>query len=56
MAGAAAHNEQVEDFVASEVLMSVVEDGQLQRVDYAADGVNDSSGEKPAECRRGHGV
>ena len=49
MAGTSAHHEEVEDFVAAEILMLSVENRKLQCIDHTADCVNDSAGEKPSE-------
>ena len=44
MTEASAHNEQVEEFMGTEILESGVEHLQLQGVDNAADGVDDTAG------------
>ena len=49
MACASAHHKEVEDLMASEVLVTVVEDRELQRVDHAADGVDVAPGKEPSE-------
>jgi len=49
---ASAHDEQVKDFVRTEMFESGVEQWKLQCVYNAADGVNDSAGEEPVECTR----
>ena len=49
MAGTSAHHEEVEDFVAAEILMLTVENRKLQCIDHTTDCVNDSAGEKPSE-------
>ena len=54
VAGASAHDEEMEDLVAAEVFMPAVEDWKLQRVDHTAHGVDDPSGEEPSEGCRGH--
>ena len=56
MASAPAHYKEVEDLVAAEVLMPVVEKRQLQRVDDAAHRIDDTAGKEPAERRGGHVV
>lgn len=49
VAKAAAHHEQMEDLMTAEAWMAVIEDGQLQGIDDAADGVDDAAGQQPAE-------
>ena len=49
MAEASSHDKQMEDLMGAEVLMSGVEQRQLQRVDDSACGVDDPSGQKPAK-------
>ena len=53
VAGASAHDEQVEDLMTAEVLVSAVEQRKLQRVDHAADGVDDPACKQPSESGRG---
>ena len=55
MTEAAAHDKQMENFVGTEIFVFGIEDRQLQRVDDAADGINDAAGQEPAEGRRGQG-
>lgn len=52
---ASAHDEQVKDFVRTEMFESGVEQWKLQCVNDTADGVNDSAGQKPVECGRSQG-
>lgn len=52
MARASAHHEEMEDLMASEILMPAVKNRKLQRIDDAADRINNTSGKKPAERRR----
>lgn len=56
VAGASAHDEEMEDLVAAEVLVLAVKDRELQRVDHTAHGVDDASCEEPSEGCRGHVV
>lgn len=56
MAETAAHDEEVEDLVGSEVLMPGVEDRQLQGIDHAAQGIDDAAGQKPQETGSGQGA
>lgn len=56
MAETPAHNEEMEDLMGTEVFVSGVEERQLQRIDHAADGVDDSSGQQPSKCCRRQGV
>jgi len=51
MAEASAHDEEMEDLVGAEIFVFRVEDRQLQRVDHAADGVDDTAGQQP--CKGG---
>lgn len=44
MADTAAHHKQMENFMGSEVLMLIIEDLQLQRIDDTADGIDDPAG------------
>ena len=41
---AAAHDEQMEDLMGAEVFVTGIEEGKLQCIDHAADGVDDPSG------------
>lgn len=43
VADAAAHNKQMKDLMGTEVLMPVIENRQLQRIDHTADGVDDTA-------------
>ena len=52
MAEASAHDEEMEDLMGAEIFVFRVEDRQFQRVDHAADGVDDATGEKPCESGR----
>lgn len=56
MAEASNHDENVEDFVAAEVFVFVVENRELQGIDDSADGVDDSACEEPAESSRCEGI
>lgn len=53
MADAAAHHEEMKDLVTSETFGQTIKDRQLQTVKDAADGVDDTAGQKPAESSRG---
>ena len=46
---ASAHDKQMKDFMGTEVLMPVIENRQLQRIDHTADGVDDTASQKPEE-------
>lgn len=56
VAGASAHDKEVEDLMAAEIFMPAVEDRELQCIDHAADRVNNSSCQKPAKSRCAHGI
>lgn len=56
MAYASGHYEQMKDFVGAEVLMLLVKDGNLKRVDHSSYRIDDASCQQPAESRRGKGV
>lgn len=56
MAGASAHDKQMEDLMGAEIFVACVEQRKLQRVDNAADGVDDAACEQPAKCRRGERI
>lgn len=56
MAGAAEHNENMKDFVRSEILVSGIKDRQLQGVDHTADGVDDPTSQQPAKSGFGQCV
>ena len=56
MACASSHDKQMENFMGAEVFMSGIEQWYFQCVDDAADGVDDSSCQQPAECRSGQCV
>ncbi len=53
MTETSAHDEKVKDLMGAKVLMSGVEKGQLERIDDAADGIDDTAGYKPEKsCAR----
>ena len=54
MAGASSHDEQMKNFMQSEILPVVFKPWKLQGVDDAAYGVNDTAGQKESEayCRQ----
>ncbi len=56
MTETSAHDEEMEDLVASEVLVLSVEDRKFQCVDDAADRVDDTTGQEPSECGRSQSV
>lgn len=56
MAEAAAHDEEVEDFMGAEVFMPAVEERELEGIDYSTDGIDDASCQKPVEGCPGQGV
>ena len=47
------HNKEMEDLVAAEVFMSGIKNRQLQRIDDAAHGIKNSSGQEPEKCGAG---
>ena len=52
MTEASAHDEQVKEFMRTEILESGVKQRKLQCINNAADGVDDAAGKEPAEsCR-----
>ncbi len=50
MTEASAHDEQVKDFVRTEMFESGVEQWKLQCINDTSDGVNDPAGQEPVEC------
>ena len=55
MTEASAHNEQVKDFVRTEMFESGVEEWELQCIYDATDGVNDTAGKEPVKSARSQG-
>lgn len=49
MAYAAAHHKEMEDFMGTEILMSGIEYRQFQRINNAANCIDNASGQKPSE-------
>ena len=49
MAETSTHYEQMKDFVRTEIAVLLVKDRQLHGIDYAAGGINDTAGQKPAK-------
>ena len=56
MAEAAAHHEEMEDFMGTEVLMSAVKNRKFQCVDHTADGIDDTAGKEPHKSFPGQAV
>lgn len=56
VAEASSHYEEMENFVGAEVFVFGIEDGQLQRIDDAAYGVNDAACQQPPKGGRGKGL
>lgn len=56
MAEAAAHHEQMEDLMAAESWMQLVEDWQFQGIDHTADRINDPTGKQPEKLLRSKGL
>ena len=56
MAETPAHNEEVENFMGAESFVPAVENGQLQSIDNASNGVDDASGQEPSEGSSGQGI
>lgn len=56
MAQAAAHDEQMENFVGTKIFMSGIKNRQLQGIDDAANGINNPAGQKPAKCLGRKGI
>ena len=54
VAGASPHYEQMEDFVASEIFMFVIEDGHFQCIDDSSDCIDNPSCKEPEESGSGH--
>ena len=54
VAGASHHYEQMEDFVASEIFMFVIEDGHFQCIDESSDCIDNNSCKEPEESGYGH--
>ena len=50
MTNTAAHNEKVENFVRAEIFMERVENRELERINDAADCVDDTACKQPSEC------
>ena len=55
MTEASAHNEQVKEFMRTEILESGVEQWKLQCINDTADGVDNTAGEEPVKCTRSEG-
>ena len=55
MAETSAHHKEMEDLMGTEILMFGIEDRKFQGVNDAADGINDTAGQKPSECARCQG-
>ena len=55
MTEASAHDEQVKDFVRTEMLESGVEQWKLQCINDTSDGVNDTAGQEPVKGSRSQG-
>ena len=49
MAEASGHDKQMEDLMGTEIPVSGIEERKLQRIDDAADGVDDAAGNTPEE-------
>ena len=49
MAQASPHDEQMKNFMGTEILVSGIKDWKLQGVDHAAHGVDDATRQKPSE-------
>ena len=56
MAGASGHYEQMEDLVASEIFVLIVENRKFECIDDTAYSIDDTAGKEPSECRGGQGV
>lgn len=52
VAEASAHHKQMKNLMGAKVLVTGIENGQLQRIDYPADGVDDPSGQEPSKGSR----
>ena len=52
VACASGHHKQMKDLMASEIFVLTVKDRKLQRIDHAANGVDDTTGQQPYESRR----
>ena len=53
MTQASPHDEQMKNFMGTEILMSGIKDWKLQGVDHATYRVNDTTSQKPAKSRAG---
>ena len=53
MAEASTHNKEMENLMGAEVLVPGIKDWKLQCIDDASHGINDASGQKPAESGSG---
>lgn len=51
MAQASSHDEQMKNFMGTEILVSGIKDWKLQGVDHAACRVDDTTSQKPAKSR-----
>lgn len=51
MADTSAHNEQMKDFMRTEVLMSAVKNWQFQRIDNPACRIDDAARQEPKKSR-----
>ena len=49
MAQASPHDEQMKNFMGTEILVSGIKNWKLQGVDHAAHGVDDATGQEPAK-------
>lgn len=56
VADAPAHHKEMEDFMRTEILVECVEYGKLQRIDDAADCVDDAARKEPSKCGMGERV
>ena len=56
MADAAAHDKQVEDFMGAKILMVGVKEGELQRIDHTAHGIDYAPCQQPQEGGGGQSV
>ena len=52
VAGTSGQYNQRKDLMASEIFVLTVKDRKLQRIDHAANGVDDTTGQQPYESRR----
>lgn len=51
MADASAHDEQMKNFVRAEIFMKGIENRKLERINYAANCIDDAACKKPPESR-----